>query len=794
MKKFLGTMALALLNLMVISQTEKSSVAGTVIDATTKQVISNATVMLNNQLAIADEYGTFTFSNITKGNYALKVSSIGYNNYKANITVQQNKTILTITLTSFQLFLQPLEVKAVRASSLAPFAKTNLGKEEIAKNNLGQDLPYLLNQTPSMVVSSDAGNGVGYTYMHIRGSDATRINVTLNGIPYNDAESQGTYFVDLPDFSSSVNSIQIQRGVGTSSNGTGAFGATINLSTNEFNEKPYTEINNSYGSFQTWKNTIKVGSGLIENHFTIDARLSNISSAGYIDRATSQLNSFALSAAYINKKTSVRFNIFSGKEKTYQAWDGVPEDSLATHRTYNPAGTEKPGTPYDNETDNYKQDHYQLFINHAINSRWNFNTAVFLSYGRGYYQEYKANQDFSDYGLPSIVVGNILHDTTDLIRQRWLDNYFWGQIASLQYKGQHNEFTIGGGWTRYQGTHYEDVVWTQYGNTNNYQAYNFPALKTNENVYVKWQHEFTKHLHSFIDLQYQQVYHRMNGFEGPGNSTLNIGRSFNFVNPKAGITYNLNGWQSFFSYSLGQKEPNRDDFQASLSTQPTAEMLHDFELGIEKKNNKFLFAATIYYMLYKDQLVLTGAINDVGSYTRINIPHSYRAGIELQGGYTFNNWLNANTNLTVSKNKIKDFTEYLDNWDNGLQNAYDHHNTDISFSPAIISGTTINLLPLKNLGISLISKYVSKQYLDNAQNNNRIIRAYFVEDAKATYTIKNKLFKEVNLIAQINNVFNKLYEPNGWSYAYINNNSITTQKSYFPMAGTNFMFALNIKL
>lgn len=792
MKKFLGTMALALVSLIAISQTHKSSVTGKVIDAITQQPVSNATVSLNNQVTVADENGAFSFKKISKGSYDFKITSIGYSDYKEKIVVEEKEVVLNIKLKSIQLFLQPLEVKAVRASSLAPFAKTNLGKEDIAKNNLGQDLPFILNQTPSMYVSSDAGNGVGYTYMHIRGSDATRINVTLNGIPYNDAESQDTYFVDLPDFSSSVNSIQIQRGVGTSSNGTGAFGATINLLTNEFNEKAYAELNNSYGSFNTWKNTIKAGSGLIDGHFTIDARLSNITSDGYIDRAASKLTSFAFSAAYINKKTSLRFNIFSGKEKTYQAWYGVPDYLLATDRTNNPAGTEKPGTPYNDQTDNYKQDHYQLFLNHAINSKWNFNTALFMTYGRGYYQEYKAAQAFADYGLPNVVIGGITHDTTDLIRQRWLNNYFYGQIASLQYKNKNDEITIGGGWTRYDGKHYGDVVWTQYVNTNNFQYYNYPAQKTNENIYVKWQHQLAAHWHSFADIQYQHVYHSMSGFEG--NAALNISRSFNFVNPKAGITYNNNGWQVFFSYALGQKEPNRDDFQASLLTQPKAEMLHDFEWGIEKKTGKFNYGATIYYMLYKDQLVLTGKINDVGSYTRINIANSYRAGIELQGGYIFSKWLNANANITFSRNKIKDFTEYVDNWDNGLQNTYLHHNTDISFSPSVIGGATINLLPVKNVELSLLSKYVSKQYLDNTQSNDRSLNAFFVEDARLSYAIKNKLFKNCNIAMQINNIFDKKYEPNGWTYAYIYNSSLTAENGYYPMAGTNFLIALNIKL
>jgi iron complex outermembrane receptor protein len=779
-----------------------------VTDAQTQQPVVNATVSLNNQVTVADENGKFSFRRISRGTYELKVSSTGYSDQQQKITVGKNELLLNIRLKSFQLFLQPLEVKATRAGDKAPFAKTNLNKEEIAKNNLGQDLPIILNQTPSIYVSSDAGNGVGYTYMHIRGSDATRINVTLNGIPYNDAEDEGTYFVDLPDFSSSVNSIQIQRGVGTSSNGTGAFGATINLSTNEFNEKPYAEINNSFGSFNTWKNTLKVGSGLIGGHFTVDARVSSITSDGYIDRATSDLKSLAFSAAYINKSSSLRFNIFSGKEKTYQAWAGIDSATLKNDRTYNPEGTEKPGSPYNDQTDNYWQDHYQLFFNHSFSKAWNFNTAVFMTYGRGYYQEYKgvaaemaagdySQTYFSYYGLPDAVVGGVTYDTTDLIRQRWLSNYFYGQILSLQYKGTRDEVTIGGGWTRYDGKHFGNVIWTEYGSANDHQYYNYPALKTNENIYVKWQHQLNTYWNTFADIQYEHVYHRMTGFEG--SPTLDITRTFNFVNPKAGISYNKNGWQAFFSYALGQKEPNRDDFQASLSDQPKAEMLHDFELEAEKKNNNYNFGATLYYMLYKDQLVLTGEINDVGAYTRINTPNSYRLGIELQGGYVFAKWLNATANLTLSKNKIKEFTEYIDEYDaSGIywigQQSKIHHNTDISFSPAVISGITINILPVKNTELSLLGKYVGSQYLDNTQTAGRDLNGFYTQDLRLSYTLKNKLFKEWTLVGQVNNVFNKKYEPNGWTETYISNGSSTTENYYLPMAGTNVLFALNIKL
>jgi iron complex outermembrane receptor protein len=466
--------------------------------------------------------------------------------------------------------LSPVEVKAVRVGEKAPFTKTNLAKREIQKNNLGQDIPFILNQTPSVVANSDAGNGIGYTGLRIRGTDATRINVTLNGIPYNDAESQGTFLVDLPDFASSVNSIQIQRGAGTSSNGTGAFGATLSLSTNEVNREPYAELNNSYGSFNTWKNTVKAGTGIIDDHFTIDARLSQITSSGYIDRASSSLQAFYLSGAYLAKKSSLRLNIFSGKEKTFQAWNGIPEAKLQgnssdmlTHYYNNlgslyfteadsvnlfSSGNRTYNLPlYENETDNYRQTHYQLFYNLAIDENWGFNTAAFLTRGIGYYENYKAEQKFSDYGLPNFVVNDSIFEKTDLVRQKWLDNYFYGQVGSAQFKKNTHEVTIGGGWTRYDGHHHGDIIWAQYGIDKDYRYYELDALKSDINIYAKWQYGFSKHWNLFADMQYRHVQYKMNGFED--NPLLIIDRKFDFLNPKVGIQFSKSGWHSYLSYA-----------------------------------------------------------------------------------------------------------------------------------------------------------------------------------------------------------------------------------------------------
>ncbi len=689
------------------------------------------------------------------------------------------------------LLLEPVEVKAIRAAENSPFTKTNLTRKQIEKLNLGQDLPFILNQTPSVVVNSDAGNGVGYTGIRIRGSDASRINVTLNGVPFNDAESQGNFFVDLPDFSSSVGSIQVQRGVGTSSNGAGAFGASINISTNEVNVKPYVELNNSYGSFNTWKNTVKVGSGLVSDHFTTDFRLSKITSDGYIDRANSDLKSFYFSTAYLGKMNSIRFNLFSGKEKTYQAWNGVTEADLQTNRTINYAGMERPGEPYDNETDNYKQDHYQLFYNQQLTTRLKFSTGLFYIKGKGYYEQYKADEAYADYGLPEPVYGPDVITNSDLVRQLWLDNNFYGNIFSLQYKDNISQFTLGGGWNRYKGNHYGDVVWAEKGLALPGRWYDLDADKNDFSIYFKQQTKLGSVVSIFYDLQYRRVKYDIYGFRY--NPDLVINNKYNFFNPKFGLSFQKNSWSGYLSYSKGQKEPNRDDFEAGADQQPNPEKLNDFELGVENRNNKYNVGITGYYMKYKDQLVLTGKINDVGAYTRTNIPKSYRAGVELVASSELTSWLNATVNFSVSKNKVTDFTEYIDDFDNGGQQTIQYSSTDIAFSPNMVGGATVSFISVKNTELSFISKYVGKQYLDNTQNESRRLNAYYTQDARLIYTISKKCLKELNIILQANNVFDKKYEPNGYTFSYYYSGSLTTENYYFPMAGRNFMVGVNLE-
>ncbi|WP_276480012.1 TonB-dependent receptor [Paraflavitalea pollutisoli] len=790
-------------------------IKGHVTDASTGGPVASATVELSNiATLVTNESGQFAFNRIRQGTYTLRITSIGYQAVETKVSPGSEN--IAIKLQKLNLFMQPVEVRAIRAGEKAPFAKSDISKKEIEKINTGQDLPMLLNQLPSAVVSSDAGNGVGYTGVRIRGTDGTRINVTLNGIPYNDVESQGSFFVNMPDFTSSVNNIQVQRGVGTSSNGAGAFGATINLSTNEVNTRAYAEINNSYGSFNTWKNTVKVGSGLIADHFTIDARVSRIKSDGFVDRGASDLKSFYLSGAYLAPKTSIRVNVFSGKEKTYQSWNGVPEAKLNNdpvkllEHYYNNLGTAY-FTPqdslnlfnsdprkynyftYSNQTDNYQQDHYQLFFNQELSTRLTFNTAFWLTKGKGYYEEYKPQEEYADYGLPNYSPGGgTAIKKTDIIRQLWLDNSFYGQIFSLQYKGVADQLTVGGGWNRYDGKHFGEIIWAQAGGIDNrYRWYNLKAYKTDVNTYAKYQRKLTPELEVFADLQYRRVLYNIGGFRK--NPTLQVRNTFDFFNPKLGLTYARGGFMAYASYAQGNKEPNRDDFEAGMESQPKAEQLHDFEAGVSQKGDWYTVSGNFYYMLYKDQLVQTGKINDVGANARTNVDDSYRIGLELQGSVRPAQWLQIGANLTVSGNRIKDFTEYYEDYDNGGQKAFAHGNTDISFSPNLIGGGTISVLPVKDLEIAFLEKYVGRQYLDNTSNKQRSISAYFVQDARASYTLRNIVAREITLTGQVNNLFNRKYSASGYTFSY-QYGSLITENYYFPQAGTNFIIAVNVKL
>jgi iron complex outermembrane recepter protein len=770
----------------VISQ----SVDAEVRDSLTQQPIAGASVSINGSEAIvADRAGRFRFVRNDRP-LSIVVSAVGYRSASRMLPASDSSRV--ILLSRHDLFMDPVEVTAIRATDESPFTKTNLTKSQIQAQNLGMDLPFLLNQTPSIIVNSDAGNGIGYTGIRIRGSDATRINMTINGIPYNDAESQGLFFVNLPDLASSVHQVQIQRGVGTSSNGAGAFGATMNFSTNEVRTEPYLNFNNSFGSFNTWKNTLMAGTGLLQDHFTVDARVSRISSEGYVERARTNLHSLYLSTAYLSRNTSVRFNFISGSEETYQAWYGVTAADLRNNRRKNYAGTEKPGEPYNDETDNYRQDHYQLFLNHSMSDRLKFNTAFFFTKGKGYYEQYKAEQNYSDYGLPDFVLGDDTAASTDLIRRLWLDNSYYGQIFSLQYNSPENDMTFGGGWNVYEGRHFGDIVWAEKGIDYETKFYDLPANKKDINVYGKYERKIGERMIVFSDIQYRYIDYRLSGFRN--NPSLSYNNRYHFFNPKAGISYIVDRLKIYGSYSQGNKEPNRDDFEAASGEQPRPERLHDFELGIESAHPRYEWAATAYYMKYRDQLVLTGKINDVGAYTRTNIPDSYRIGLELSASLRLVNWLRLSGNLTVSDNRIKNYTAYFDDYDNGGQKPVVYENTRIAYSPAVVGFIAVDASASERLQFNVSNKYVSRQYLDNTSNLMRSLDSYFVQDVRVGYRIAGGSTPVVRLVVQVNNVLNVKYEPNGYTYSYYSGNELVNDNYYFPMAGTNFIAAVQVEL
>lgn len=702
--------------------------------------------------------------------------------------------------------MEPVEIRSLRASSDAPFAKLELSKKDIAKANLGQDLPYIMQYTPSAVVTSDAGAGVGYTGLRVRGTDGTRINVTLNGIPVNDAESQGTFFVNFSDLASSTGSIQLQRGVGTSTNGAGAFGATMSISNLEQQKKAGATLINSYGSFNTWRHTLKAGTGLLKGGFQFDVRMSQIQSDGYIDRSASDLKSMQFIAGWqASKNTQLRFMVMTGKEKTGQAWNGVVQDSLNTHRRFNELGLKSDGTYYNNQTDNYQQDYYQLFFDHKFSKHLSAHAALFLTRGKGYYQEYKMGQDYASYGLPDNIRGNDTLSSTDMIRQLWLDNYYYGSVFSLIYEKRSTQLTFGGGWNQYKGNHYGFVKWALNGGIpNDYRWYNLDAQKNDVNLYAKLQQKAGEKLLLFGDVQYRNVAYNIYGFrDNPGLSPMPV---YNFFNPKAGFTYfirknNHEKQKAYASIAVAHKAPNRNDFQASPVNQPKPEQLYDVEAGYELSRHKWNFNANYYYMYYYNQLVLTGAINSVGAYTRTNVPNSYRMGVELQGAYVPNYWLKLFVNATLSQNKVKNFTEYIDNYDdpNGKQTVVNHGTTDIAFSPNIISSGGVTFSPFRymrwgqSFEFDLLGRYIGKQYLDNTSNDGRSIDPYGLCDVRVRYSIKTKAIREIGFNLMLNNILNKKYASNGYTFSYINNSQLTTVNYYYPQAGFNFLVGVTLK-
>jgi len=739
------------------------------------------------------------------GNWTLKLTFMGYQPI-VRICRLVHDTIIDFTMETSAILGEEVNIIATRAQEKTPTTYSMLDRVDIEKNNLGQDLPFIIENTPSVVVTSDAGTGIGYTGINIRGSDLTRINVTLNGIPLNDAESQGVWFVDLPDLASSAGSIQVQRGVGTSTNGAGAFGASINVQTTPFRQDPYGELNSSAGSFNTFKNTFRFGTGLMDNKFAFDGRISRITSDGYIDRAFSKLTSFSISGGYYGRKTTLKFNVLSGYEKTYQAWEGVPKDSLGTNRTYNPAGeyTDKNGNLayYKNQTDNYTQTHYQLLFSQEINHDFNINAALHYTKGSGYYENYSPGQYLSAYNLNDVIIGTDTIKQTDLINQKWLDNDFYGITFSGNYhRGDRLKITLGGAWNTYYGKHYGKVIWAEYASNgdNDRNWYYGTGTKKDFNVYVKATYTVFRHFNLFADLQYRNIYYKMDGTL-EDLRTLDQVHEFNFFNPKAGIYYTISDKQDvYLSFAIGNREPNRNNYEVSEPGNiPTYETVNDWELGYDLKLLNFRAGINLYYMNYLNQLVLTGKINSVGEAIMTNVPHSYRTGIEITAGANVFKWLKWDITSTLSVNRIKDFTEYTDvydaSWNLVGQQSLFLGKTDLSFSPGFILQNNLIFILVKNLALTLTSRYIGRQFIDNSSNKDRVLNPYFVSNVSAGYTIKTKWIREIGFNLAINNIFSNKYETNAWVYPYYMEGKLYESNGYFPQALINLLFGITLKI
>jgi iron complex outermembrane receptor protein len=777
------------------------------------EVLPGATVSIDNTTTkvAADINGKYRLNGLSTGNYTLKVSYIGYLAVTKNLVLHAD-TVIDFALDSSNELTEEVTVSGTRAAKNDPTTFTNVSKQDIAKNNLGQDLPFLLDQTPSFVTQSDAGTGVGYTYIHIRGSDGTRINVTINGIPYNDSEEEATFFVDIPDFGSSIQNVQIQRGVGTSTNGAGAFGGSINIQTTTRNDTAYAELDNSAGSYGTVKNTINVGTGLLGGKFSFDGRLSRIYSNGYIDRAFANLQSYFFTGAYYGKNTVIRFVTFGGTEHTYQAWDGEPEDSLrAGNRTYNPLGSENlNGTApfYNNQTDNYTQDHFQLLIDQKISDKLSFSGAFHYTHGFGYYEEYLPAQNLASYGIKPVVIANDTLGTTDLVQDLWLNNKFYGLTYNLNYKADKNlNLALGGAYNQYHGAHYDNIEWTQQSTDipPNYQYERDDAYKTDFNIFGKADYKIGK-FKLYADMQYRHISYSFLGFN---DALQNVQQQvyLDFFNPKAGITYQFNPDNNIYlSYAVGNHEPDRDDYvQSTPASRPKPENLQDWELGYRTQQGIFTGGINAFYMLYYNQLVLTGELNDVGDQNQSNVKNSYREGLEFDGALRISRQLTWSATASVSSNKIKNFQEYLIDYDNNSTVEYTYNKTDIAFSPDFVGSSTISFRPAKGTEIAFISKYVSRQYLDNTSNidppgygptdptSNRYLNGYFVNGLRLSYNFSTSYLKNIGATLLINNIFSEQYESNGATYPDIESGKVVNYNYFFPQAPINFLLGLDLK-
>jgi len=787
-------------------------VKGRITDAEGLPLIG-ANVYIDNSFkgAVSDPDGYYEITQLREGEYLIIASYMGYHSLSKNIVLQAD-TDLDFVLTRSSYLAEEVIVRSTRAGTNAPFTYSSIGKEELQERNVGQDLPYLINLSPSLVATSDAGTGIGYSNLRLRGTDLNRINVTVNGIPLNDAESHGVWFIDLPDLASSIENIQIQRGVGTSTNGGAAFGASLNFQTMTLTQDPYARWNMSAGSYKTLKNTISLGTGLIKDHFALDLRLSKIGSAGYIDRASSDLKSFFLSGAWHGEKSLLKLNIFSGWENTYTAWNGVPADSLETNPTFNPSGMRVNAdgsiSYYENESDNYQQDHLQLLFSHELSRQLTLNAALHYTYGRGYYEEYRDTtiwpyETFASYGLQNLTLDGVEIDKTNLVRQKWLDNDFYGMTWSINYKRNQMDMQFGGAGNIYSGRHFGKIIWSQHQayTGEEYEWYRGNGKKYDASTYLKTSYRLFSDLSLFGDLQLRFIEHEITGIHDDLRNIDQVHDYF-FFNPKLGMIYRpADNQELYFSFAQASREPNRTNFVYSDPSHPVPsdEMLRDYEFGYKGRLSLLEYEAVVYYMDYRDQLVLTGEINDVAAAIMTNVPESYRAGIELLAGLRPRDKLLWNINLTLSKNRIKNYTGVIDNWDYWYDQANEPYQyseslgeTDIAFSPSVVAGSRIRYDIFESLTASLTTKYVGKQYMDNTSSSLRRLDPYLLNDIQFRFSTGLPFAEELSFMLMVNNIFDTRYESNAWIYRYFTGGEHYTMYGYYPQAGRHLMLGFSL--
>ena len=766
----------------ILANAQDYTIVGKVVDKN-QEPLAGATVVVKETKkgTSSDLKGEFRIS-MKEGNYTLVVSYVGYKTVEQKVSLTESQD-LTIVLDSDENVLDEVLVKAVRATSSIPVTYSNLSKKEIAKRNLGQDIPVLLNYLPSVISSSDAGAGVGYTYLNVRGSNSERINVTINGIPYNDAESHGTFWVNLGDFASSTENLQLQRGVGTSTNGSGAFGASLNILTDATSENASGEISNSFGSFGTRKHTVKFSTGKLNDHFEISGRLSNIYSDGYVDRAYADLKSYFLQGTYSDENTLIKAIAFGGTEVTYQAWFGLTPDQLAADRRQNPY-------TYDNEVDDYQQNHYQFHWNERLNENWSTNVGLNYTKGQGFFEQFKDGEDAADFN-------NLIVDGSDLVVRRWLDNDFYVANFTLDYQKDDLNIISGISYSNYTGDHFGEVIWGSdlAPGTNIRDRYYFSdSKKTDFSIFSKATFDLSEKVSAYIDIQGRFVNYETAGLTSD-RDPIDVDASFSFFNPKAGFIYKMADANSLYlSYARANREPNRNDFEAGVTTHET---LDDIEFGWRYQSDKIRLNTNLYYMNYTNQLVLTGAIDGVGAPIRATSGKSYRFGLEIDADIQLSDRFSVRPNAAFSSNKNKDFFAPIDGV---LENL---GNTPLSFSPNIIIGNAFVFQASDNFQISFLSKFVGEQFMSNL--NSRVssldvLESYFTSDLNFVYQIDTeKIFDQIIITGLINNIFNTEYVDRGYYFTFddtwTNPGTTTTVDGagYYPQATANFLVGVTLK-